>query len=232
MSFRATWLADQKPPEQIFAVIGWGCSGSKWFARVLNDIPGVQCTHELALSQALYGTRIKDLDFTRMLGAIGSASIAVGDVGSIDPQSLLEIRKEWGSRFKAVTLTRNPFRRMATYIELMKTYHPHLDSGEVFYSGIRLLDRVVEEAQAASLIKIEDLIHDAGALQTMANFLVGFFPSMEWADSATRTPAKNHRAKAELTRGQKREIIRHLSADAQRIYAELDYDLDFEKEVA
>lgn len=228
MNLRQIALEDQPPPKRLFAVLGWGCSGSKWLSRVLNDLPGVFCIHEGRPVWELFGNAkaLDAVDYLKMVGLLGSASGAAGDVNSISPYSIGELNNAFGDQFSAIALTRDPFDRLWSELELMRRYNVGSGDSERIEVGARMLNTIVEEASVAPVVRIEDL-DGASVLRQTAFLLTDVAPTDAWVERSLKIPPVNHRApEGHFTPQQRLQIIHTMSALARDLYARLGYHLE------
>lgn len=229
MNLRQIALEDQPPPKRLFAVLGWGCSGSKWLAHVLNDLPGVFCIHEGRPVWDLFAAAkpLEGHDYLKMAGLLGSAASAAGDVSSLSPYEIDKTRFELGGEFAVVSLTRNPFDRLWTYLELARRYNMGSGDEERLRLGTRMLNTIIEESAVANVVRMEDLISDPAALIETAYHLTDVMPSTEWVTSSMSLPRVNHRApEGWFTQQQLGAIVDGLSPQAAERYTRLGYALE------
>jgi len=240
------------PPPEIFAVISWGCAGTKWAALALNSHPDVFCVHSANYYlQSMAQQRLVDgCEYLRVLESIGSGHRAIGEVHGVSRESIAELRAHYGARFSTAILVRDPLPRLRSQVALSrklqsgaawdKPYYDRvaqsagLDPAQLTYEdstvvhAADMLNRILEERQFGPVFTLESLAQSRTRLSELLLHLTRgrVTPTREWLDHVGTLPAQNqHQAEASapLTDRELRIADRIFRPEARECYRQLGY---------
>src|SRR5262245_29106527 len=78
-------------PPNLFAVITWGCAGTKWLTQALNGHPDIFCVHALRFCLSVRDGVAESLDDVAVLSAVermGTGHRAAGEVHGLSRTSV------------------------------------------------------------------------------------------------------------------------------------------------
>ena len=247
--------ADYPPPRRLFAVVSWGCAATNWLARALNECPGVLCLHAANFYWELFADArsLSGPEYMRIVGMLGTAEIAAGEVHGIARTDIPSIRQEFGDRFRSVVLVRDPLPRLRSQLALFKRYLDAqawdvtyvdgkfpaavdaLPTGSyeerLFIHGVNMLNAIVEELEVPPIVRMEDVTTQPAALLALVEHLTAgvIKPSTAWADSVMSIAATNRHSQGEqliLAPWQRRVFGTVLEKSAIQAYRDLGYSID------
>lgn len=177
-------LSDRPAAPGMFAVITWGCAGTKWLAQVLNGHPDVFCVHALRYCLGVGQGVPERLDDVQILSAVermGAGLPLAGEVHGLARTSVPRLRARFGARFRCAGLVRSPAPRLRSQLALFETNHysaaawPNMEYVEslrgyariaahvrsydrlMFVHAVNMLNAVIEEQELFPLFRLEDL---------------------------------------------------------------------------
>lgn len=250
--FQAETQHASPPPPEMFAVISWGCAGTKWTALALNAHPDVFCVHSANYYlQSMARQRLVDgCEYLRVLESIGAGHRAIGEVHGVSRESVAELRAHYGPRFSTAILVRDPLPRLRSQVALSrklqsgdawdKPYYDSvaqnagLDPAQLSYEDSTVvhaadqLNRILEERQFGPVFTLESLTQSRTRLSELLLHLTRgcAAPTREWLDHVGSLPAQNqHRAEAsaQLTDRELRIADRIFRPEARECYRQLGY---------
>ncbi len=181
---QAAALSDKPGPPGLFAVITWGCAGTKWLAQVLNGHPDVFCVHALRFCLGVGEGVSERLDDVQILSAVermGAGLPLAGEVHGLARTSVPRLRARFGTRFRCAGLVRSPAPRLRSQLALFETNHysaaawPNMEYVEslwgyeriahhvrsydrlMFVHAVNMLNAGIEEQELFPLFRLEDL---------------------------------------------------------------------------
>jgi hypothetical protein len=182
----------------MFAVITWGCAGTKWLAQVLNGHPDIFCVHALRFCLSVREEVAERLDDVQVLSAVermGAGLRLAGEVHGLARTSARRLQAKFGERFRCAGLVRSPAPRLRSQLALFETndYSPrawpnmeyvdslrgfssvaaHVKSYErlMFVHAVNMLNAVIEEQELFPLYRLEDLSTSPAALRAFVGYL-------------------------------------------------------------
>jgi hypothetical protein len=253
--------SEEKPlPERLFAVVSWGCAGTHWLSKALNDCPQIYCAHASnSLWTHFAGAQTLDgLDYLRLVGMLGSGNIAAGDVHGLGRHEISIARETFGDRFRAAVLIRDPLPRLYSQLaffekfaptrcwdtEYLKEKFPDVEAmlpaggyGEwLFVHGANMLNNIIDEVTVAPVIRLEDISTKPRALMRLVRALTEgqVDPTEDWAHRAVTTEKTNrHAIRAQRLTGWQRRVLEAVVEDrAIELYRELGYRFSLKSEPA
>jgi hypothetical protein len=184
----------------LFAVVTWGCAGTKWLTQVLNGHPEIFCVHALrycmGVSEGL-AERLDDLQVIAAVERMGGGLQLAGEVHGIARTSVPRLQAELGKRFHCAGLVRSPAPRLQSQLALFATHNysprawPKMEYVRdlpgfarvaskvrgyrqlMFVHAVNMLNAVLEEQQFFPLYRLEDLSSSATALRGFIDYLSG-----------------------------------------------------------
>lgn len=166
----------------LFAVVTWGCAGTKWLSTVLNAHPKLFCVH--SLRNCLRGLTDKgDEALMAAIDHMGLGYRAAGDVHGIARTSVPALRKVYGDRFRCVGLVREPVARLKSHLALFENYgwDRKLWTGMDYVQRLRTFPRIAHLATSYERLMV---VHAANMLNTITEELP-LFPVYRVEDLAT-----------------------------------------------
>src|SRR5438874_9275816 len=125
----------------LFAVVSWGCSATKWVATTLNSHPDVFCLHNLRFYQECFTPnqpRLPDDTYLSMVQHLARGYVLAGDVHGIDRGSVPLLKEHFGERFRAAAVVRDPHKRLLSQVSLFERY----DADESIWFGLDYLQQL------------------------------------------------------------------------------------------
>jgi hypothetical protein len=183
-----------------FAIISWGCTATRWLAKVLNGHSDILAVHHfpfhmLDLPDAQRPSEVELIEYLR---ALGVGYELVGDVHGFPLAAVPKITDRLGDRFRACGLVREPLPRLRSLMALYERYGSDIqswggleyvralpgfadirtyinsDDRLMFVHGANMLNTVVDEiAQLPRVYRYEDITTNPGALVEMTRELSG-----------------------------------------------------------
>lgn len=236
----------------MFALISWGCAGTKWAALALNSHPEIFCVHcANCYFESMTGVRRLDgVEYLRALEAIGTGHRAVGEVHGISRETLPALRDYYGSRLSVAVLVRDPLPRLRSQVVLTRQLnsgaawdHEYLrlvvrqaglDPATISYDELSvvhaadMLNRIVEEQHCGPVFTLESLTVSRERLSVFLDHLTQgqVAPTDRWLDHVLALPRQNrHRANGTdaLTPREIQIADRIFSHEARECYRGLGY---------
>lgn len=238
----------------MFAVISWGCAGTKWTALALNSHPAVFCVHSANyyLHSMAHQRLVDGREYLNLLESIGTGHLAIGDVHGISRESIAEARRHYGSRLAVAVLVREPFSRLRSQVALTRKLRSGsawdndyqqslarqsgLDPTRITYEeasvvhAADMLNRIVEEQFFGPIFTLESLTQSRDQLARLLEFVSAgrALPTRAWLDHVNALPRQNqHRAETpiSLTPEELRIVDRIFSPEARECYRALGYEV-------
>lgn len=103
----------------LFAVVTWGCCGTKWLATTLNAYADIFCTHNLPGSLRRAGIQASPEQAMSLLTEAGLGYRAAGDVHGIPRDAVSRLQ---AAGIRVVGLTRDPIPRLQSHLALYENY--------------------------------------------------------------------------------------------------------------
>jgi len=191
---------DRPAAPDLFAVITWGCAGTKWLAQVLNGHPEVFCIHALRycvdVNDGIAG-RLDDVQVLSAVERMGGGLPLAGEVHGLARTSVPRLQAKFGKRFRCAGLVRSPAPRLRSQLALFATHNyspqawPNMEyvdclagfarvAGTVrsyeqlmFVHAVNMLNAVLEEQELFPLYRLEDLSTNPAALRGFIDHLSG-----------------------------------------------------------
>jgi hypothetical protein len=185
-------------PPNLFAVITWGCAGTKWLSQALNGHPDVFCVHALRFCLGVQKGVAERLDDVGVLSAVermGAGLRLTGEVHGIARTSVGRLKKAFGPRLRCAGLVRAPVPRLRSQLALFE-YHgyspkawPNMDYVDslpgfsriavharsyqrlMFIHAVNMLNAVLEEQTLFPLYRLEDLSTKPAALKSFLAYI-------------------------------------------------------------
>src|SRR5262249_28982767 len=202
----------------VFAVISWGCAGTKWLSHALATHPGILSVHSFNSVHEMYvpaKAALTDVQVLNVLRLLGRGYALVGDVHGINRWSVPELKETFGDSFQAAAVIRDPVKRLLSQISLFEhgnysekgwgdlDYLRHLPGFErvyryypdrkkrFFMHAANLLNAVLEERQHCLLFRMEDLTTRPESLCELVRHLSGgkLAVAPAWAEQILARPA-------------------------------------------
>lgn len=185
-------------PLHLFAIISWGCTATKWLARVLDSHIDIRCEHYETRAWSLFGRtpQLTSLDYLRVLAFDHEDYKAVGDVHGIARDEIPLLRATLGDKFGCAIIVREPMARLRSQFNLFHFWN-YRGWGRLKYvdklalsagvrpkslsveqrhmlHGINMLNAIIEEqAVDARIFRMEDITSDAEALRNLVVEITG-----------------------------------------------------------
>ncbi len=190
-------VLDIYPPPRLFALVSWGCAGTSWIARALNAHPDIFCVHAAGTMWKIFAGSppVDGVEYMRIIGAQGYAHALAGDVHGVSRHTIPALKQEFGPRFAAAVLVRDPLPRMRSQLALMDRLRVHegWDVGHVDtmarqcgldptgwtypdrlqFHAANMLNAIVEEVTVGPVFRIEDVSRKPESLHALLNHLSG-----------------------------------------------------------
>jgi hypothetical protein len=211
-------------PLKLFAVVSWGCAGTKWLAHALNSHPDILALHHYTQT-VLPGSASSAAQVMQRLEKLGEDYRLVGDVHGAPRESIPELRAYYGDSFNAVVLVREPRARLMSQLALFVkqrndtpqaealSYIRHIRGYDVvaesihnlqrmqFVHAVNMLNAIQPESTIGRVFRLEDIATDPEMLRELIAELSGgtWNVSQEFAAQAIAMPAFNrHRSAVQL----------------------------------
>ena len=237
---------------QLFAVVTWGCSGSTWFAKILNSHPDIFCLH--AYNQHIALTT--DTEANEGIEYLKSISISAhgyklaGDIHGINRAEIENIRNYFNEQINVAILIRNPLDRLKSmyanmlvygggtgnykYIKdrLMELNYKSLSKEVVLFAhSINMLNAIIDESKFSDFIIEMEKLNDKKYLkQTIETLSRGSLQiEDDWLENLNITPFNSHIGKKCITQfsDTEKELIALILDDrALGIYEEIGYSVE------
>jgi hypothetical protein len=192
--------SDRPHPPELFAVITWGCAGTKWLTQVLNGHPEIFCIHALRYCIDVadgVAARIDDVQVLSAVERMGGGLRLAGEVHGLARTSVPRLQAKFGKRFRCAGLVRSPAPRLRSQLALFATHNysprawPNMEyvdrlpgfarvAGMVrsyeqlmFVHAVNMLNAVIEEQKLFPLYRLEDLSANAAALSGFIDHISG-----------------------------------------------------------
>jgi len=204
----------------VFAVVSWGCTATKWLAATLCAHPRIFCVHSFRYIQGPFfpqEAQLADLDSLNLIQLLGRGYALAGDVHGIDVGSVPQIRDYFGERFRAAAVTREPVQRLLSQISIFEQHHyaetVWNDVGRVrdlpgfrcvarhfadrkkrfFMYAAGKLNSILTERRLCPVYRMEDLTSRPEVLGELVSHLAGekFAVDPGWAREVVARPAVN-----------------------------------------
>jgi hypothetical protein len=240
---------------RLFAVESWGSAGTHWLAHALDTHPQIRCFHAVNGTASLMSgsRRLDGVEYARLLRAHRLGYPVVGDVHGFARTSIEEVKREFGDRFRAAVLVRDPIPRYRSQLALFRTGHwrKWTTNGRLWdidyvkpiarSAGINLRDNydemlvvhaacmlnvILEERDLGPIFRMEDVVSDPDVLRTLVTTLTAgeVEAGAEWAAHAvTLPPLARHAGGEELTARDLDVLERVVKPDAWAAYRLLGY---------
>jgi hypothetical protein len=191
-------LSDRPSPPGMFAVITWGCAGTKWLSQVLNGHPDIFCVHALRYCVSVgdgIGERLDDVQVLAAVERMGAGLPLAGEVHGLARTSVARLKAKFGARFRCAGLVRAPAPRLRSQLALFATHNysprawPNMEYVDglqgfrrvahqvrtydrlMFVHAVNMLNAVLEEQELFPLYRLEDLSSDPAALQAFIGYI-------------------------------------------------------------
>ena len=178
-------------PEQLFAIVSWGCAATKWLAKALNSHPDIFCLHAMnsnwvMTNDAKISSPIDGLDYMRFIAKSAYGYKAAGDIHGVSRPHIPELRRILGDKFNAVVVVREPLPRLKSQVGLFHMFQQHklwnvdyIDDviknkhlslpiydyeHKLFVHGVNMLNAITEEVDVGKIFRSEDLTTNADML--------------------------------------------------------------------
>jgi hypothetical protein len=242
------------PCPQLFYVVSWGCAATAWLARVLNHHPDIYCVHAANVHWHVLGNceKLDGARYLRIIGSQGHAHIAAGGVHGISRSLVPECRRNFGNKFNAAVVVREPLSRLKSQIALHRDFEgfevfdlDYLDpilartgitvapgdyKSRFFVHAVNMLNAVLDEREVGKIYRSEDLTSDPDVLGEFVEEITHgkISPDSQWLKTALETKKVNVHAgrypRRELDDWQIDVIRRVVDPRAWEIYESLGYD--------
>lgn len=246
-------LLRQYPCPHVFAVVSWGCAATSWLATALNRHPDIYCVHAANHTWHVLGNseRLDGVPYLRIIGSQGYAHLAAGCVHGVSRHLIPECRRNFGDKFSATVVVREPMLRIYSQLALFREaegFEPwNLEGMDCVMSGrgltldlndyrskffvhaANMLNAILEEWDVGQIYRSEDLTQDPEVLGDFVERITGgkVSPGTEWLQSAIEAePINVHAGKYphELLDEWQSDVIRKVvDPRSWEVYEELGY---------
>ena len=205
------------PCPQLFAVISWGCAATGWLARVLNRHPDIYCVHATNVHWHTLGNveKLDGVRYLRIVGSQGNAHLAAGDVHGISRHCVPECRRDFGNKFNAAVVVREPISRLHSQLALYRDFEgfhvwdleylepllarksivlgPADYESRLFVHAANMLNAILDEHGVGKIYRSEDLTSNGEVLGAFVEEITRgrVSPASEWLQSAIQTRKVN-----------------------------------------
>ncbi len=187
---------------------------------MLDSHPDIFCVHAGNWAWHNFGGAqlLDGVPYLQLLGAQGHAHAAAGDVHGVSGASVPALRAEFGERFNAVVIVREPLARFRSQMHLFhrwKQYQPwdisHVDAiieqrgvrlpnpsaytDRFVVHAARMLDTIVDDSAVGRIYRAEDITSSSSELGELVAELTRerVAPDQHWLQAAvSRKPEATH----------------------------------------
>ena len=242
---------------RVFCVVSWGAAATTWLSSALNDCPDVLCLH--AANQVwsrLSGTKVVDgLLYLQIVGRLGYAAKAAGEVHGISRTHIQSIKEHYGDAFRCAVLVRDPLPRLMSQLAIFSQYSdPRLTYGDLSYLNAKfpeaaeylptgkyeellfmhaanMLNAIVDETSVGPIWRMEDLTTNPNELINAVNYLTACSVATpaDWAKKWTENRKLNRHAKVttDFKSWQRRVLASAILPEAIAAYRVLGYEMNW-----
>lgn len=205
------------PYPQLFYVVSWGCAATAWLATVLNRHPDIYCVHAANLHWHVLGNseKLDGVPYLRIIGSQGHAHTAAGGVHGISRHLIPECRREFGTKFNAAVVVREPIARLKSQLALYQDFEgmqawniDYVDAllarkgiavspgdyqARLFVHAANMLNAILDEHEVGRIYRAEDLTSNGQMLGEFVEEITRgkISPDSAWLQAALETKKVN-----------------------------------------